>query len=153
MQKNPNKPDALTKPKLEKLLGCCTFKSVIKLPRSRMYRANETRICQVVDVVPRDRWEAVKASLLFNNTKMPTTDDPKRDRLPKIRPIIDYLLPRFQGLPQDQMLCIDEQTVPLKGASSLKNYIPKKLTYGATKFLFYVIQKVLLIIFKFILAK
>ncbi|CAK6983053.1 piggyBac transposable element-derived protein 2-like isoform X1, partial [Scomber scombrus] len=48
------------------------------------------------------------------------------DRLFKIRPLIDALLPKFQALPQDQMLSIDEQMVPFKGRSSLKQYIPKK---------------------------
>ena len=101
--------------------------SVIKLPRSRMYWANETRISQVADVMPRNRWECIKASLHFNdNTNMPSRDDPNRDRLFKIRPIVDYFLLKFQSLPQDRMLCVDEQIVPFKGKSGLKQYLPKK---------------------------
>lgn len=127
IQKNPGKPLKLNKPDLEKFIGCCMWMSVIKLPRSRMYWANQTRISQVADVMPRDRWESIKASLHFNdNTNIPSADDPSRDRLFKIRPIIDYLLPKFQCLPQDQTLCIDEQMVPFKGKSGLKQYIPKK---------------------------
>ena len=75
----------------------------------------------------RDRWEAIKASLHFNdNSKIPSQDDPDRDRLFKVHPVIEFFLPKFQTLPQDQMLCVDEQKVPFKGASSLKQYIPKK---------------------------
>ena len=93
--------------------------SIIKLPRSRMYWANDTRISQVSDVMPGDRWEAIKASLHFNDdSKMPCQDDPDRDRLFKICPIIEFLLPKFQTLPQDPMFCVDEQMVFFKGASS-----------------------------------
>ena len=73
VQKNSNKPVKLTKSELEKFLGCCMLMSIIKLPRSRMYWANDTRIRQVFDVMPRDRWEAIKVSLHFNdNSKMPS---------------------------------------------------------------------------------
>ncbi|CAN9509212.1 unnamed protein product [Ophioblennius macclurei] len=54
------------------------------------------------------------------------TPNNNNDRLFKIRLVIDSLLPKFQALPQDQMLCVDEQMVPFKDRSALKEYIPKK---------------------------
>jgi len=49
----------------------------------------------------RVRWEAIKKNLYFNdNTHMPITDDPDRDKLSKIRPLIKLLLPKFQPIPQ-----------------------------------------------------
>ena len=102
-----------------------------------MYWANETRISHVADVMPRNRWEFIKASLHFNdNTNMPSRDDPNRDRLFKIRPIVDYFLLKFQSLPQDRMLCVDKQIVPFKGKSGLKQYLPKKNTNGGTRYLY-----------------
>lgn len=127
VQKDPAKAAQINKAELEKFIGSCLYMSVIKLPRSRMYWANESRIGHVADIMPRDRWEKIKASLHFNdNTNMPARDDPNRDRLFKIRPIIDQLLPKFQSLSMDQMLCVDEQMVPFKGQSCLKQYLPKK---------------------------
>ena len=60
VQKDPTKPVQLNKDDLETFLGCCQFMSAIKLPRSRMYWASETRISQVADVMPRNRWECIK---------------------------------------------------------------------------------------------
>ena len=49
-----------------------------------------------------------------------------RDRLFKIRPLLDFLLPKFKQIPQQQTLCIDEQMVPFKGYFALKQYLPQK---------------------------
>ena len=57
---------------------------------------------------------------------MPSMEDANCDRLFKIRPLLDHLLPIYQQLPQQQVLCIDEQMVPFKGRSVLKQYLPMK---------------------------
>lgn len=66
-----------------------------------------------------------KNSLHFNDNILLETNAGK-DRLFKIRPLIDNLLPKFQALPKSQMLVVDEQMVPFKGRSSLKQYVPSK---------------------------
>lgn len=70
----------------------------------------------------RDRWEEIKHFIHFCENMAPNNGD----RLFKVRPLIDSLLPKFQALPQDQMLSTDEQIVPFKGRSRLKQYMPKK---------------------------
>ncbi|XP_039610994.1 piggyBac transposable element-derived protein 3-like [Polypterus senegalus] len=112
MQKNPNCALKLDRNELEQFIGTVVYMSVVHLPRSRMYWSSECQVAQVADVISRDRWEQI--------------NDGNYDKLFKIRPIIDSLLPKFLRLPQDQMLSIDEQMVPFKGKSSLKQYIPKK---------------------------
>lgn len=97
------------------------------MPRSYMYWANDTRYDKVADIMSRDRWKQIKSFLHFNdNTNIPSKDDPARDKLFKIRPLIDHVVPKFQGLPMNQKLCVDEQMVPFKGQSCLKQYLPKK---------------------------
>lgn len=126
-QKNPNKGLALSRDELDQFLGTVTFMSICRLPRSRLYWAAESRVPTVADTMSRDRWEAIKANLHFNNNDdMPPPNDPHKDRLFKVRPVIDFLLPKFQGIPKTQALCVDEQMVPFKGRSSLKQYIPSK---------------------------
>ncbi|KAK3886696.1 hypothetical protein Pcinc_009162 [Petrolisthes cinctipes] len=49
-----------------------------------------------------------------------------RDKLFKVRPMVDHLREKFKQLTKDQELCIDEQMVPFKGRSSLKQYVPNK---------------------------
>uniref|UniRef100_A0A667X1E5 PiggyBac transposable element-derived protein domain-containing protein n=1 Tax=Myripristis murdjan TaxID=586833 RepID=A0A667X1E5_9TELE len=111
-QKNPNSALRLDQNELEQFIGTLVYMSVF-----------ECRLAQVADVMSRDRWEEIKKFIHFNdNSNM----EANNDRLFKIRPIVDSLLQKFQSLPQDQMLSIDEQMVPFKGRSSLKQYIPKK---------------------------
>lgn len=121
-QENPNHALKLDQNELEQFIGTVLYMSVIRLPRSRIYWSNACRVDQVADVMPRDRWEEIKHFIHFNDN----TAANNSDRLFKIRPLIDSLLPKFQALPQDQMLSIDEQMVPFKGRSVLKQYIPKK---------------------------
>ena len=126
VQCDPGKLLHVTQSELEQFVGCCMYMSIF-IPRSRMYWASKTRISQVADVMTRVTWEAIKKNLHFNdNTHMPSTDDPDRDKLFKIRPLLELLLPKFQEIPQQQILFIDEQIVPFKVRSSLKQYVPKK---------------------------
>ncbi|XP_057685429.1 piggyBac transposable element-derived protein 3-like isoform X7 [Corythoichthys intestinalis] len=121
-QQNPNHALKLDRSELEQFLGCVLFMSIFDLPRSRMYWSRITRLPLVADVMPRDRWEEIKRFIHFCDNMAPK----KNDKLYKIRLLIDTLLPKFQALPQDQMLCVDEQMVPFKGRSRLKQYVPKK---------------------------
>uniref|UniRef100_A0A3B3SQ04 PiggyBac transposable element-derived protein domain-containing protein n=1 Tax=Paramormyrops kingsleyae TaxID=1676925 RepID=A0A3B3SQ04_9TELE len=121
-QENPNHALTLDQKELEQFIGTVLYMSVIRLPRSRIYWSNACRVEQVADVMPRDRWEEIKHFLHLSDNTAPNNSD----KLFKIRPLIDSLLPKFQALPQDQMLSIDEQMVPFKGRSVLKQYIPKK---------------------------
>uniref|UniRef100_A0A667WQ57 PiggyBac transposable element-derived protein domain-containing protein n=1 Tax=Myripristis murdjan TaxID=586833 RepID=A0A667WQ57_9TELE len=122
-KKNPNSALRLDQNELEQFIGTVVYMSVLHLPRSRMYWSSECRLVPVADVMSRDRWEEIKKFIHFNdNSNM----EANNDKLFKIRPIVDSLLQKFQSLPQDQMLSIDEQMVPFKGRSSLKQYIPKK---------------------------
>ncbi|XP_070691520.1 piggyBac transposable element-derived protein 3-like [Pempheris klunzingeri] len=123
-QNNPNNALKLDQNELEQFIGTLVYMSIVHVPRSRMYWSSECRVVQVADVMSRDRWGEIKKFIHFNdNSSMAANSD---DKLFKIRPIVDSLLQKFQVLPQDQMLCVDEQMVPFKGRSSLKQYIPKK---------------------------
>lgn len=120
-QQNPNSGLKLDQNELEQFIGTAVYMSVFRLPRSRMYWSSKCRIPQIADVMSRDRWEEVKRFIHFTDLA-PNNDD----KLFKVRSLIDSLLPKFQALPQEQMLCVDEQMVPFKGKLGLKQYIPKK---------------------------
>lgn len=64
----------------------------------------------MADVITQRTWEEIKRYLHFTDNTAPNND-----KLFKIRALIDSLLPKFQALPQEQMLSIDEQMVPFKG--------------------------------------
>lgn len=127
VQVDPEKPLQLTLPELEQFIGTVMYMSLIVLPRRRLYWSSAFRTHQVSDVISRDRWEEVKTNIHFNdNSQMPPYDDPNRDKLYKLRPLVNMLLNKFRNIPLDHMLCVDEQMVPFKGISSLRQYMPKK---------------------------
>ena len=53
-------------------------------------------------------------------------DDADHDRIFKIQTLLDFLLPKYQQLPQLQVLCIGKQIVSFKGHSAIKQYLPQK---------------------------
>ncbi|XP_076156111.1 piggyBac transposable element-derived protein 3 [Alosa pseudoharengus] len=101
--------------------------SLFGLPATRMFWSHSSRISQVADVMPLARWEAIKKCLHFNdNSGQPARDMPNYDELYKIRPLLDHILPKLKDLPMLETLCVDEQMVPFKGKSRIKQYLPKK---------------------------
>lgn len=127
IQQDPNKPLTMTKNELEQFFGIAIGMSIYRLPRSRMYWAKNTNVEKISSIMSRNRWEVIKRNIHCNdNSNMLPIRDPNRDRLFKIRPLVDSMQAKFQALPKPQMLSVDEQIVPFKGKSRLKQYNPKK---------------------------
>lgn len=116
-------PLNLDRNELEQFLGTLVYMSVIQLPRPRLYWSNECRVAQVADIMARGRWEAVKLAIHFNDNRNMAGN---QDKLLKIRPLINSLLPKFHTLPQDQKLCIHELTVPFNGETKLNKHVSKE---------------------------
>ncbi|KAL3179019.1 hypothetical protein MRX96_038269 [Rhipicephalus microplus] len=126
-QRNPNKVTSMTVNNLEQFIGTVLTMSLMKLPQTRMYWSQRFRVSQVADTMTRDRWEEIKQSLHFSdNQEAPDQNDPERDRLYKVRPLLNHLVAKCHEIPKSQKLCVVEQLVPFKGRSSLKQYLPNK---------------------------
>ena len=70
------------------------------------------------------RFERIKRFLQCNDNEKIDKDFP--DKLLKIRLLIDTLKERFHLLAPTELPCIDEQMMPFKGRSTLKQYNPHK---------------------------
>ncbi|KAL3220634.1 hypothetical protein MRX96_050332 [Rhipicephalus microplus] len=117
-QRNPNKVTSMTVNDLEQFIGTVLTMSLMKLPQTHMYWSQRFRVSQVTDTMTRDRWEEIKQSLHFSdNQEAPDQNDPERDRLYKVRPLLDHLVAKCHEIPKSQKLCVDEQLVPFKGRS------------------------------------
>lgn len=68
-----------------------------------------------------NRFEEIKRFLHFSDNSMQSAD-----KLHKIRPLIEQLRTRFVSVPMEENLSVDEQIVPFKGRSCLRQYYPKK---------------------------
>lgn len=69
-------------------------------------------------------FENIRRYMHFNdNSQNLPWDNLDRDRLFKIRPIIDALNKKFVSVPIEENLSLDEQLCPTKSVSYLKQYL------------------------------
>ncbi|KAE9522457.1 hypothetical protein AGLY_017118 [Aphis glycines] len=127
VQKNPNKPVTLSINEIKRYLGICIYASVLHVPKIRDYWSAELGYPMIFNAMSRNRFELIKSVLHFNNNNnMLSSNDPNRDRLHKLRPLIDYLNNRFSSIPCKQALSLDEQLCATKAQSYMKQYLPDK---------------------------
>ena len=118
------KPLNLSKAELEQFIGIIFLMSIVKMPSTRDYWEQSLQYKTISKVMPIRRFKRIKRFLHCNdNTQMPRDGN---DKLCKIRPIINTLKSHFQFSVPTENLCIDEQMVPFKGRSQLKEYNPQK---------------------------
>eukprot|EP00111_Clytia_hemisphaerica_P013537 TCONS_00039801-protein len=78
-------------------------------------------------VMSRNRYQLISRFIHFNDNTNYDPKDPKRDRLFKIRPLLNYLNTKFQELYYPSRdVSIDEQLLLHKGNLHFKQYIPNK---------------------------
>jgi len=70
-------------------------------------------------------FEKIRANLHFNDNLL-TSTGPDRDKIHKIRPLIETLSKRFSSISIEENLIVDEQIYSTKARSSLKVYMPNK---------------------------
>ncbi|CAF0957692.1 unnamed protein product [Brachionus calyciflorus] len=97
---------------------------LVVLPRIRDYWSRNSYLKneKLSSVFTRNRFQFILSALRINN-------DPARrkDKLKKIRPIIDFLKRKFrEKCTVSNNLSIDESMIKFKGRSSMKQYLPNK---------------------------
>ena len=112
---------------IEKYIGIIMTMSYVKLPTQRMYWTNRFRIPSIANLMTAKHFEKLKRCIHFNNNDdaLPKSHN-EFDKLFKIRPLIDSVLPKCQAIPTEEHHSIDEQIIPTKGRSGLRQYLPKK---------------------------
>lgn len=132
VQNNPDRPLVLDKDELEQFIGILYMISIVKMPSTRLYWSQEFYFGKIADIMTINRFEKIKSCLHCNdNMQRPSNCT---NKLYKLQPIIDMLKDSFSSLRHEEMLCIDEQVVPFKGMSSLKQYNPQKPKKWGYKF-------------------
>ncbi len=127
IQRDPNIPLILNKNELEQFIGTLFNMSLTKITKTRLYWATDFAISNISNFFSRNRWQFVKSNFHCNNNdNILPRGDPNYDPLFKVKPLLTHLQRKFRCIPAPQMMCVDEQLVPFKGKSHLKNYIPSK---------------------------
>ena len=127
LSKNLGCRDLGTTPQeIQTLLGVFLFMGIYPNPNYRMYWGTMAPNLQIKNAldggVP--RFEHLKRFLHFNdNASMPTDCT---DKLYKIRPVLESVREKCRNLEQEEYNAVDEQMIPTKSRSSIKQYMPKK---------------------------
>lgn len=117
----------LSEIELNQYIGICSLMSVIQIPNIRRYWAPITGVPIIRETMSLNKFEQIRRQLHFNdNEKMIPKGQPNHDRLFKIRPLVKALIKRFQTVPLEKCLSVDEQVCSTKARSSLKVYLPMK---------------------------
>lgn len=85
-QKRPNKPITTSKEELQRFIGILLYMSLIRQNSSRRYWSADTRIPQIADVMPVNRFEEFKRFLHFSN------NDTMTKNTDKIEPLLNQVL-------------------------------------------------------------
>ena len=79
------------------------------------------------EVMPRNRFQRILEFLHFNDNSQYEVNDSKRDKLFKIRPVVNYLVEKFKAVyTPEKTVSIDEELLLWKGRLGFKQYIPNK---------------------------
>lgn len=101
------------------IIGCLN-----KFPRVRMYWERVLGINLFLDNMTRDRFFQLRMNLhVVNNLERPQDC---KDKLYKVRPILNSIRKRLLELEPEEYLCVDEQMIPFTGKLSIKQYVKGK---------------------------
>ena len=123
IQHDPSKPLDLTLLELEQWLGICIYFSLSKLSNTRQHWSSSINLSPITSIMSRNRWELIKSKFhLVNNDDVVNSSD----KMIKVRPLVDHLRSKFNKIEMEKYLSVDEQLIPFKGTTSMKQYIPSK---------------------------
>ena len=139
---NSGKWTHVTLPEMKKIIGVIFLMGVIYKPSIPMYWVTEeiywTPAFSVI--MTRTRFQIILKFLHFNNNLDPNYDPnaEDRDRLHKVRPIIDELRRSFKSVwSPERNLSVDESLVLYKGRLQFRQYIKTKRARFGIKLYFY----------------
>ncbi|CAF1289502.1 unnamed protein product [Adineta steineri] len=127
VQQNPNRPVNITDIEIHQFIGILIMTSVYCFPQQRFYWTYNTRIPSIASAMSRDRFLRIKKNLhVVDNTNQLNPNDPTYDRAFKVRPLLNIVKENFRQIPKEEHLSIDEQIIPFKGKSVMKQHMPNK---------------------------
>lgn len=120
-----DKPPNVSNKEIEQFIGICLKMSIVHLPTTRHYWG-ELGIPSIFNTMSINRFEEIKRFIHFNNNANLPTNSINYDKLFKVRPLLDAVRNICATIPKEEYLAVDEQIIPTKSRSSLKQYNPNK---------------------------
>jgi hypothetical protein len=127
VQTNLNQPLKITEHEMKQFIGVLLMTGVYSFPQQRFFWMYDTRVPSTSSVMSRDRFLQIKKFLhVVDNSNQPNMNNPGFDRAHKVRPLLDIVNKNFRKIPKEETLSADEQVIPFKGRSIMKQYMPQK---------------------------
>ncbi|GFO14486.1 PiggyBac transposase uribo1 [Plakobranchus ocellatus] len=120
---------------MKKFIGLILLQGLVKKPHWRMYWSKDPPTFAAI--LDRNRYELLMKFFHFSdNSAEPPRNSFQRDRLYKIRPLVDHFSRTFSGaFTPFQNICIDESLLLFKGRIIFRQYIPlKRARFGIKLF-------------------
>ncbi|CAF4590981.1 unnamed protein product [Rotaria sp. Silwood2] len=137
VQVNPNQPVNISESEIHQFVGILLMTGIYGLPQQRSYWTNSTRVESIASTMSRDRFLEIKKNLhVVDNINQLGQNDPNYDRAFKVRPLLNIIKNNFRKIQKEEHLCVDEQIIPFKGKSIMKQHMPQKPNrWGSKMFL------------------
>ena len=124
---------------MEKFIGLMLLTGIVNKPSIESYWSTKALLQTPIftETMPRNRYQSILRFWHCNdNTQEPLRNDPNRDRLFKVRPMVTSLQQLFQQVyTPDKNVAVDESLLLWKGQLVFKQYIPlKRARFGIKLF-------------------
>ena len=128
----------ITVDELKAFVGLLLVMGIVHLPRIEMYWQQSHPLLATVSIsnaIPLVRFEQIFRFLhLVDSSSLVPPSQPDGDKLFKIRPLLDMVLPKFESEYElHQFITIDEAMIPFKGRLGFKQYMKAKPTKWGIK--------------------
>ncbi|XP_047098378.1 piggyBac transposable element-derived protein 3-like [Schistocerca piceifrons] len=115
-----------SKNEMEQFVGILLHMGIIKMPSIHLYWSNECRYSPIADVMSRTRFfQLLQYFHVVNDQYLPEAKS-NRDKLFKIHPLLYALQSSLKTLPPEEYQAVDEQIIPFRGRSGLKQCVRNK---------------------------
>ena len=118
-----------TQGEMKQFIALCLLIGIVVKPQMANYWSINPLLKGSIfnSVMSRNRFQSILQFLHFADNSQYDANDPKRDRLYKVRPVVDYLVKKFKPVyVPNKHICVDEELLLWKGRLSFKQYIPMK---------------------------
>ena len=120
----------ITERELKAYFGFCILMGIVSLPSLDDYWKKDPLLnySPISSRISRDRFRDIRRYIHFNdNDQIPAAGTPGRDRLAKIRRLLEALTKRCLDLyDPHKNVAVDEAMIKFQGRSTIKQYMPKK---------------------------
>jgi hypothetical protein len=100
---------------------------VYSFPKQRFFWMNAIRVESLSSVMSRDHFLSIRKHIhMVDNSSQLNTNDPNFERAYRVSPLLNIIKENFRKILKEEKLSADEQIIPFKGTSIMKQHMSQK---------------------------